>query len=68
MTEYHDITDEENRLLAKMKIVSFPLASFDKRFYRSIQNAKQLTDKQSKHLKLMVYRYRKQIKEKGDLK
>lgn len=51
--------------LAALKSISFPPATRQKRFAHSISSATSLTEKQDLYVAHIIYRYRKQVKDKS---
>lgn len=59
---WRDMTDAEDRMVQALATVRFPIASFDKRFARDVGIDDKITAKQAAYLRIMVIRYRRQIK------
>jgi hypothetical protein len=55
------ITELERLMIQGLGYVTFLPGSFDKRFYRAIENDTWLTDKQGEYLRVIFEKYRRQI-------
>ena len=62
---YSPMTDDEVRAVMALRAVIFPVGSPDKRFARDVQHLDEVTESQSHYLWRLVWRYRRQIKDKG---
>lgn len=59
--EYRNRTPDEELAISQMKAVSFPVGSWDKRFFRALSSGTQITDKQAPQLWRLFIRYRRQM-------
>ncbi len=62
-------TEDEKIAIVQMSCVRFPVASWDKRFYRSLCSRDNISDREAPHLWRIFIKYRRQIKfdDKGRL-
>jgi hypothetical protein len=63
---YEPLNEAELKILSEFSSVSFGAGSSMKRFARQTQGATQLTARQREYLRLLVYKYRRQIFGKKD--
>lgn len=59
--EFRDLTEEEAQAASCLNQITFPPASFDKRFGRNMHEATRITDKGALQLWRIIHRYRRQI-------
>lgn len=59
--EYRPRTPDEELAISQMKCVSFPVGSWDKRFFRALSSGNEITDKQAPQLWRLLILYRRQI-------
>lgn len=61
MTERRLMTPDEMQIVDRMSMVTFPVASWDKRFYRNLSSGEMISEKESAQLWRLFKRYRRQI-------
>lgn len=59
--EYRPRTPDEELAISQMQCVSFPVGSWDKRFFRALSSGNEITDKQAPQLWRLFIRYRRQL-------
>ena len=55
------MTPDEMQAVERMACVTFPVASWDKRFYRSVSSGEMITEKEAAQLWRLFIRYRRQM-------
>ena len=61
MAEFHSITDMHKEMLEALNKCTMLPGSWDKRFCRNLQGARELSERQANCIEVMYHRYRKQI-------
>lgn len=55
------MTPDEMQAVERMNVVTYPVASWDKRFMRSLSEAETISDKESAQLWRLFIKYRRQM-------
>lgn len=58
---YHRLTEREMKAIKALNGCRFLPGSYDKRFVRSMQGGELISEKQAAFLRLVFYRYRRQL-------
>lgn len=61
MKERRQRTPDEELAISQLNVVTFPVASWDKRFYRSVSSINTITEGEAAQLWRIFIRYRRQM-------